>query len=64
MTNANKRYIDIDTDTRVGFNYIKQQFYVTNKEYTTYRNTVADIQEVLAALEITTITSRSKINFI
>jgi len=56
MTNTNKRYIDIDTDTRVGFNYIKQQFYVTNKEYTTYRNTVADIQEVLAALEITTIT--------
>jgi hypothetical protein len=52
----NKRYIDIDADTRVGFNYIKQQFYVTNKEYTTYRNTIADIQEVLAALGITSIT--------
>lgn len=52
----NKRYIDIDIDTRIGFNYIKQKFYVTNKEYTTYRNTVADIQEVLHALEITNIT--------
>lgn len=48
----NKRYIDIDTDTRVGFNYIKQQFYVTNKEYTTYRNTLPQIREVLTALQI------------
>lgn len=48
----NKRFIDIDVDTRVGFNYIKQQFYVINKEYTTYRNTLAQIREVLTALEI------------
>lgn len=48
----NKRFIDIDFDTRVGYNYIKQQFYVTNKEYTTYRNTLAQIREVLTALEI------------
>lgn len=56
MAEVNKRYIDIDADTRVGFNYVKQQFYVTNKEYTTYRNTVADIQEVLHALNITDVT--------
>ena len=56
MAEVNKRYIDIDADTRVGFNYIKQQFYATNKEYTTYRNTVADIQEVLHALNITDVT--------
>lgn len=56
MAEVNKRYIDIDADTRVGFNYIKQQFYVTNREYTTYRNTVADIQEVLHALDITDVT--------
>ena len=48
----NKRYIDIDTDTRVGYNYIKQQFYVTNKGYTTYRNTVPLIREVLTSLDI------------
>lgn len=56
MTEINKRYIDIDNNTRVGFNYIKQKFYVTNKEYTTYRTSIADIQEVLLALEITGIT--------
>ena len=52
------RYIDIDTDTRVGFNYIKNQYYVTNKGYTTYRNsdTEAEIQEVLHALDITSVT--------
>ena len=56
MAEANKRYIDIDVNTRVGFNYIKQKFYVTNKEYTTYRTSIAEIQEVLHALEITDIT--------
>lgn len=52
MTTDNKRYIDIDADTRVGYNYIKQQFYVTNKEYTTYRDTLPLIREVLTALSI------------
>ena len=52
----NKRYIDIDADTRVGFNYIKQQFYVTNKEYTTYRTSVEGIQGVLAAIGVTSVT--------
>ena len=56
MAEVNKRYIDVDADTRVGFNYIKQKFYVTNKEYTTYRTSIAEIQEVLHALEITDIT--------
>ena len=56
MTEPNKRYIDIDADTRVGFNYIKQKFYVTNKEYTTYRASISETQEVLNALEITSIT--------
>lgn len=56
MTEINKRYIDIDANTRVGFNYIKQKYYVTNKEYTTYRTTIPEIQEVLNALEITSIT--------
>ena len=52
MSTDNKRYIDIDTNTRVGYNYIKQQFYVTNKEYTTYRNTLPLIREVLNSLNI------------
>ena len=50
------RYIIIDADTRVGFNYFKKQYYVTNKTYTTYRDTIALIQEVLAVLGITDIT--------
>ena len=36
MTDTTLRYIDIDQDTRVGYNYIKQQYYVRNKEYYTY----------------------------
>ena len=52
----NKRYIDIDEDTRVGYNFIQSKFYVTNKETTTYRSTVADIQKVLRALNIRNIT--------
>lgn len=51
-----KRYIDIDADTRVGFNYLKKQYYVTNKTYTTYRDTIALTQEVLGVLGITDIT--------
>lgn len=53
----NKRYIDIDEDTRVGYNFIQSKFYVTNKETTTYRSTVADIQKVLRALSIRNITN-------
>lgn len=52
----NKRYIDIDEDTRLGYNFIQGKFYVTNKETTTYRSTVKDIQKVLHALDINTFT--------
>ena len=52
----NKRYIDIDSDTRVGYNYVKSKYYVTNKSYTTYRSTIALIQGVLSSLDITNIT--------
>lgn len=48
-----KRYIDIDGNTRVGYNYLKQQFYVTNKSYTTYRDSDELIKVVLATLGIT-----------
>ena len=48
-----KRYIDIDGNTRVGYNYLKQQFYVTNKSYTTYRDNDELIKVVLATLGIT-----------
>ena len=48
-----KRYIDIDGDTRVGYNYLKQQFYVTNKSYTTYRDSKELTEVVLATLGIT-----------
>lgn len=48
-----KRYIDIDGDTRVGYNYLKQQYYVTNKSYTTYRNSKELTEVVLATLGIT-----------
>lgn len=54
-TPANNRYIDIDGDTRVGYNYIKGKYYVTNKDTTTYRSTVYHIQKVLHALDITDI---------
>ena len=52
---ANNRYIDIDADTRVGYNFILSKFYVTNKNTTTYRTSVQDIQDVLHALDITDI---------
>ena len=48
----NYRYLDIDADTRVGFSYIKQQFYVTNKEYTTYRNAFIYVKEVVDGKEL------------
>ena len=52
-TKTTKRYIDIDQDTRVGFNYLKQRYYVTNKGYTTYRPSIPLIREVLNSLGIT-----------
>lgn len=52
---TNTRYIDIDTDTRVGYNYIKKKYYVTNKGYTTYRPSIETILEVLHALNITSV---------
>ena len=52
----NKRYIDIDKDTSVGFNYIKNKYYVTNKNTTTYRNTAEEVVEILEAMGITEIT--------
>ena len=52
----NRRYIDIDEDTRLGYNFIKGKFYVTNREKTTYRSTVKEIQKVLHALDIDTFT--------
>ena len=48
-----KRYIIIDDDTIVGYNYLKKKFFVTNKETTTYRNTAEQIVAVLKALDIT-----------
>ena len=57
MAIENKRYIQIqDTDVIVGFNYPKKQFYVTNKETTTYRTETTDTLDVLEALGITSIT--------
>lgn len=52
---SGKRYIDIDTDTRIGYNYIKGSYYITNKGYTTYRTTVQEIQSILNAMNITNI---------
>lgn len=49
----NLRYKNIDEDTRVGFNYIKQKYYVTNKGYSTYRPSIATLREVLEAMDIT-----------
>ena len=50
------RYIIIDEDTTVGYNYINGSFYVTNKGYTTYRKTVADIIKVLNSIGVDTTT--------
>ena len=62
MTDTTLRYIDIDQDTRVGYNYIKQQYYVRNKEYYTYRNTVEEIIQVLNAIDVDTTTEEVNIN--
>lgn len=56
MTEANKRYIDITDVIRVGFNYPKNKFYVTNKDTTTYRTTIEDTLDVLQTLGIDEIT--------
>ena len=49
---TNNRYKDLSDYIRVGYNYIKNQFYVSNKGSVTYRDTVEDIQAVLHALNI------------
>lgn len=48
----NIRYIDIDDNTKVGYNYPKAQFYVENKDTTTYRDLIEDIEDVLKAIGI------------
>lgn len=48
----NFRYIQIDTDTEIGYSYPQAQFYVLNKNTTTYRDTEEAIEDVLKALEI------------
>ena len=47
-----RRYIQIDSDTIVGYNYLKKKFYITNKETTTYRNTAEQAIVVLNVLGI------------
>ena len=46
MTNT-KRYIDLSADIRVGFNYIKQQYYITNKGKTVYSSNAQDIVDTV-----------------
>lgn len=50
---SNTRYKEIN-DIRIGYNYPLQQYYITNKETTTYRTTIEDIRDVLDTLDITT----------
>ena len=50
MSNTRKK--EITTNTTVGYNYIKSQYYVTNKGYTTYRTTAEEIRKVLNSLNI------------
>ena len=52
MTTTNNRYLDITDNIRVGYNYIISKYYIVNKETTTYRTTVKDVQDVLHSLEI------------
>lgn len=52
---ANNRYIQIDKDTAVGYNYLKRKYYVTNKNTTTYRNTAEETMAVLEAIKSTEI---------
>lgn len=51
----NNRYVKIDDDTLVGYDYPNQKFFVTNKGTTTTRNTAEQIVAVLKALGITQI---------
>ena len=55
MAVRTKRYIDINLHTRVGYNFPKGKFYVINKATTTYRDSVNEIQEVLHALDISSV---------
>lgn len=52
---VNNRYIKINDDTLVGYDYPNQKFFVTNKGTTTTRNTAEQIIAVLEALGITQI---------
>ena len=49
---ATNRQIQIDSNTLVGYNYIKSQYYVTNRSYTTYRTSTEEILKVLESLGI------------
>lgn len=49
---SNTRYKEIN-GIRVGYNYPLQQYYITNKETTTYRTTIEDTRAVLETLDIT-----------
>ena len=51
----NKRYIDITDYIRVGYNYMKDMFYVENKGAISYRANIPDIQAILHSLNITDI---------
>ena len=53
MAPDNKRYKKLDSDTVIGYNYLKKQYYITNKETNTYRDTAEEILEVLEALDLT-----------
>ena len=49
------RYIKVN-NIEIGYDYPKKQYYVTNADTTTYRDTVETIQDVLQALEVTSVT--------
>ena len=52
MADDNKRYKQIDEDTRAGYNFLNSKYYITNKGTTTYRANLTDIMEVAQALDI------------
>lgn len=54
MTTNTKRYIDIEGGFRVGFNYLKQQFYITYKGKTVYSTEAKEIYTVADVMGITT----------
>ena len=56
ITKTNNRYKDLTDDIRVGYNYIKNKFYVANKGSVTYRDTIQAIQLVLHSLDIFNVT--------